>query len=102
MGLAALLGTQRVTDKAAALANITQLMYSLDTTAADLENAFLNPSATQIAPSQRSSADIAKTLLSYLGAIFIVAGICTYIGMFWTRMGGVMRVGVTLAATPCS
>ena len=35
---------------------------------------------------------IARTLFVYLGAIFILAGISTYIGMFWNRMGSVMRI----------
>ncbi len=34
--------------------------------------------------------------LIYLGAIFILAGIGTDIGMFWNRMGSVMRIVVTL------
>ena len=47
-------------------------------------------------PAWRSSGDIAKTLFTYLGAIFIVSGISTYIGTFWESMGSVMRVFVTL------
>ena len=40
--------------------------------------------------------DIAKTLFVYLGAIFILAGIGTYISMFWGSMGSAMRIFVTL------
>ncbi|MEH6625829.1 MAG: hypothetical protein V7739_05255 [Motiliproteus sp.] len=94
--VASLFGTKSVTDKAGALENISRLMYTFDITPSEVEHDFLNQSGPQDVPSSRSSGDIAKTLFSYLGAIFIVAGICTYIGMFWDRMGGVMHVVVTL------
>jgi hypothetical protein len=71
-------------------------MHRHDITPAEVEAAFHNPAATRAEPARRSSSDVAKTLFSYLGAIFILAGISTYIGMFWDRMGSVMRIGVTL------
>jgi hypothetical protein len=94
--VAALLGIGSVNDKPGALMNIAQLMHRHDITPAEVEAAFHNPAATRAEPARRSSSDVAKTLFSYLGAIFILAGISTYIGMFWDRMGSVMRIGVTL------
>ena len=47
-------------------------------------------------PTRRSRGDIARTLFAYLGGVFILAGVGTYISMFWDSMGGTMRVLVTL------
>ena len=94
--IAAALGHRNVTDKTSALTSIAQLMHRYDITPDEVEAAFRQPAAIQNEPEQRSSGDIAKTLFSYLGAIFILAGISTYIGMFWDRMGAAMRVVVTL------
>ncbi len=94
--IAALFGIGSVSDKPGALVNIAQLMHRYDITPAEVEVAFHSPAATLAEPARRSSGDVAKTLFSYLGAIFILAGISTYIGMFWDRMGSAMRIGVTL------
>jgi hypothetical protein len=61
-----------------------------------VEAAFHAPAATGAVPAPRSRGDIAKTLFTYLGAIFILAGVGTYIGTFWESMGSVMRVFMTL------
>lgn len=92
--VAAAFGLPSVTDKPGALAHITQLMQRYDITPAEVEAARLAPQALQ--PARRSSSDIARTLFTYLGAIFILAGISTYISLFWQSMGSVMRVFVTL------
>jgi hypothetical protein len=94
--VAALFGVKGVSDKASALTKISELMHAYDITPAEVAVVFRDPGLTQAAPARRSSGDIAKTLLTYLGAIFILAGISTYIGMFWNRMGSVMRIVVTL------
>ncbi|MDP2762139.1 MAG: DUF2157 domain-containing protein, partial [Sideroxyarcus sp.] len=94
--VAGILGASGVTDKASALENIMRLMRNYDITPAEVEAAFHAPAASRPEPSQRSRGDIAKTLFTYLGAIFILAGISTYIGTFWVSMGSVMRVVVTL------
>ena len=94
--VAAIFGAKGVTDKPAALENIAQLMRNFDITLAEVETAFHAPAALRTKPSRRSSSDIAKVLFSYLGAIFILSGISTYIGTFWDSMGSVMRVLVTL------
>ena len=94
--LAGILGISSVTDKPGALKNITQLMNTYDITPAEVKTAFHEQASSSSAPTQRSKGDIAKTLLSYLGAIFILAGISTYIGMFWDSMGSTMRIFVTL------
>ena len=90
------LGVSSVTDKPGALKNITQLMNTYDITPAEVETALHEQATSSSAPTQRSKGDIAKTLFSYLGAIFILAGISTYIGMFWDSMGSAMRILVTL------
>lgn len=94
--VAGLFGAGSISDKPSALANISKLMHRYDITPAEVEAAFHNPAATWAEPARRSSGDVAKTLFSYLGAIFILAGIGTYISMFWDRMGSVMRICVTL------
>ena len=94
--LAGILGATGVTDKPSALESIARLMRSYDITPAEVEAAFRLPAASRPEPARRSRGDIAKTLFTYLGAIFILAGISTYIGTFWVSMGSVMRVAVTL------
>ena len=94
--LAGILGASGVTDKSSALESIARLMRNYDITPAEVEAAFRAPANSLPEPARRSRGDIAKTLFIYLGAIFILAGISTYIGTFWVSMGGVMRVAVTL------
>lgn len=93
--VAGALGLATVTDKPSSLKYIAQLMNTYDISLAEVEIA-LQTSASDNAANKRSKGDIAKTLFAYLGAIFILSGIGTYIGMFWDSMGGVMRVFVTL------
>ena len=93
--VAAALGLSSVTDKPGALKHITQLMNTYDITPAEVETAFRTP-APDTGSARRSKSDIAKTLFAYLGAIFILSGIGTYIGTFWNTMGSAMRVLVTL------
>lgn len=94
--LAGILGASSVTDKPGALESIAQLMRNYDITPAEVEAAFHAPAASRTIPARRSRGDIAKTLFTYLGAIFILAGIGTYIGTFWQSMGSAMRVLMTL------
>lgn len=94
--LAGLLGLSGITDKPSALEKITQLMKTYDITPAEVETAFHAPAASESVTSGPGKREIARTLFSYLGAIFILAGISTYIGTFWDSMGSVMRVVVTL------
>jgi hypothetical protein len=94
--VAGILGASSVTDKPGALAHIAQLMRNYDITPAEVETVFHAPAASNPVASRRSRGDVAKTLFTYLGAIFILAGISTYIGTFWDSMGSVMRVVVTL------
>jgi hypothetical protein len=93
---AGILGASSVTDKAGALERIAELMRNYDITPAEVEAAFHAPVASRPELAKRSRGDIAKTLFTYLGAIFILAGISTYIGTFWQSMGSVMRVVMTL------
>ncbi len=94
--LAGILGLSNVTDKSGALRHIRQLMLTYDISPGEVEATYLAPAAIDAATTQRSKGDIAKTLFVYLGAIFILAGIGTYIGMFWGSMGSAMRIFVTL------
>lgn len=94
--LAGMLGASSVTNKHSALQNIAQLMHNYDITPAEVEAAFHAPGSAQPVPVRRSRGDIAKTLFIYLGAIFILAGIGTYVGTFWASMGSAMRVIMTL------
>jgi hypothetical protein len=92
--LAGILGASNVRDKPSALENIARLMRNYNITPAEVDAAFRAP-----APSNkpaRTRGDVAKTLFVYLGAIFILAGISAYVGMFWNSMGSAMRVLVTL------
>lgn len=94
--IAGALGLSSVNDKSSALTHISQLMNTYGITPAEVESAFHTAATHENLSSERSKSDIAKTLFAYLGAIFILAGVGTYIGMFWDSMGGVMRVLVTL------
>lgn len=94
--LAGILGASTVTDKSSALASIAQLMRTYDIKPVEVEAAFLAPAATLAEPVRRSRGHVAKTLFVYLGAIFILAGVGTYIGTFWQSMGSVTRVFMTL------
>ena len=94
--LAGILGASSITDKPGALESIAQLMRNYNITPAEVEAAFHAPAAARPAPALRSRGDIAKTLFTYLGAIFILAGIGAYIGTFWQSMGSAMRVFMTL------
>jgi len=94
--LAGILGASTVTDKSSALASIAQLMRTYDIKPVEVEAAFLAPAATLAEPVRRNRGHVAKTLFVYLGAIFILAGVGTYIGTFWQSMGSVTRVFMTL------
>jgi hypothetical protein len=94
--IAATLGLSGVTDKPGALKHIKQLMNTYDILPAEVETAFNSPDSAQDSSGKRSKGDIARTLFTYLGAIFILAGVGTYIGTFWDTMGSTMRVLVTL------
>lgn len=94
--LGGIFGASSVTDKRSALESIAQLMRNYDITLAEVDAAFHAPATGGPVAEPRSRGDIAKTLFIYLGAIFILAGISTYIGTFWQSMGSVMRVFMTL------
>jgi hypothetical protein len=94
--VAGVLGAATVADKPGALENIARLMHTYDITPEEVAAAFLAPATSPPARARRSAGDIAKTLFTYLGAIFILAGIGVYIGTFWDSMGSAMRIVVTL------
>ena len=93
--LVGLLGATGIKDKPSALENIARLMHHYEITPGEVETAF-NAPADRRSAVRRVGGSVAKTLFVYLGAIFILAGIGTYIGTFWNSMGSVMRVVVTL------
>lgn len=94
--VAGALGISSVIDKPGALKHIAQLMNTYDITLPEIETAFNVSSDASATAAKRSKGDIAKTLFAYLGGIFILAGVSTYIAMFWNSMGSFMRVLVTL------
>lgn len=94
--LSGMLGISNATNKSSALKSITQLMHTYDITPSEVETAFYTASTARSSATQRSKSSIAKTLFAYLGAIFIFAGISTYIGTFWSSMGSTMRIFATL------
>ena len=94
--VAATLGLSSVSDKPGALKQIKQLMTTYDIVPAEVDATFHAPASAQDSLGKRSKGDIARTLFIYLGAIFILAGVGTYIETFWETMGSTMRVLVTL------
>jgi hypothetical protein len=94
--VAGVLGIATVADKPSALQNIKQLMTTHNITPAEVEEAFHAPAVIGSGTVQTSKGDVAKTLFIYLGAIFVLSGIGTYVSMFWETMGSAMRVFVTL------
>jgi hypothetical protein len=94
--VAGLLGATTVRDKPGALESIVRHMRDYEITPAEVEAAFRAPVTASPGRAARSAGSVAKTLFTYLGAIFILAGIGVYIGTFWDTMGGAMRVLVTL------
>lgn len=90
-----ILGASAVRDKPGALDAIVRFMREYGITPAEVSAALDAPAVARRAP-PRSAGDVAKTLFTYLGAIFILAGIGVYIGTFWSTMGSAMRVLVTL------
>jgi len=94
--VAGFLGLTTATDKAGALKQITQSMHKFDISVSEVNSAYESFNSEVSKNVERNKGDIAKTLFTYLGAIFILSGIGTYIGMFWDSMGSVMRVIITL------
>jgi len=94
--VAGALGATTVKDKAGALENIARMMRTFDISLPEIEAAFRARIESNEPHARRSAGSIAKTLFVYLGAIFIVAGISAYIATFWSSMGSVMRVLITL------
>jgi hypothetical protein len=94
--LAAALGLSAVNDKPGALKHIKQLMNTYDISPAEVETAYRMHTSAEDSPGRRNRGEIARRLFTYLGAIFILAGVSTYIGTFWDTMGSLMRVLVTL------
>ncbi len=94
--VAAALGLPGAMDKRGALVQIKQLMNRFDISPDEVDTVFREPVATPGALTGRAKGDVARRLFTYLGAIFIVAGLATYIGSFWESMGATLRVLVTL------
>lgn len=93
--LAGALGFSSVTDKPGAIKNIAQLMRTYNISIAEIEVA-RNQLDSYSASAGPNKTDLGKTLFIYLGAIFILAGVSTYIAMFWDSMSSFMRISVTL------
>lgn len=80
------------------LSEIARTMRTHNITLAEIEDA-LKSSAAQSetrAETKQRGGDIARTLFSWLGGIFIFAGLSVYIGMFWGSMSSGIRIFLTL------
>jgi len=94
--LLGILGILNINDKPSALQQIKQLMITHAITPTEVDTIFSEPASIGPKAEQGNKGGIVKTLFVYLGAIFVFAGVGTYVGMFWDNMGSVMRVLATL------
>lgn len=81
-----------------ALLEIADIMQRHGLTLADVQNA-LSGSAQDVA--QEKSGGVISRLFGYIGGIFIVSGIGTFIAMQWDQLGSPMRVLLTLGVGLC-
>ncbi len=81
-----------MTDKQQALTNIAALARRYKITLAEIETALGEPE--NVYPGGQSN--IMQTLFSYLGGLFVFAGLCVFIIMFWDGMNTLSRLVVTL------
>jgi hypothetical protein len=80
--------------KSDALAKIAALAQEYSLTLDDIKEAMIEAAAN---PEDRQGS-ILQTLLSYLGGLFIFAGIAVFIGMFWGDMNTAGRLIVTMGS----
>lgn len=78
-----------------AIQKILGYMQKYGVTIEQLANAQTAPVATTV-HHKRSAGEISMRVFTYLGGIFILGGVGTYIAMFWPSMSPFMRIFVTL------
>lgn len=87
-----------MTDKQDALQDIIDIAKRHNLSAADITGALfaLPASGTPAALRKEGGDSILKKIFGYIGGIFILSGICAFIGMHWDEFGAAARVIITL------
>lgn len=78
--------------KATALQDILHLAKHHRITLDEISRAFAQDSAQ----SKKPPSSVLSTLFAYIGGIFVFAGICVFISMYWDDFGAAARVLITL------
>jgi hypothetical protein len=86
-----------MTDRDEALQEIVSLAKAHGLTAEDIRKAM-----TASPDRQRQSSGIVARLFSYIGGVFIFAGIAVFISMYWQDFNSAARIIVTLGAGFCA
>jgi hypothetical protein len=82
--------------KAKAMSHILRVMRDTGITPAELAKAWDDPTAMAPARRKREAGEIAMKVFSWLGGIFILGGVGTYVEMFWPTMSSAFRIFITL------
>ena len=86
-----------IQDKSSALKHIAELIEQFDLSIQDIQ-AYLAVGT----PADENNANVVIKVLSYIGGIFIFAGIATYIALQWESFNSAARVIITLGSgTAC-
>lgn len=85
----------RKNNRISVIEDIASSMREHHITLQEIESVLANADIP-LEPVKESQHDIMKKLFSYLGGVFIFAGITAYIYLFWDSMGSAMRIFVTL------
>lgn len=81
--------------KEEALQDIVALARLHQISAAEITQALDTPQAEQ---TRQQSSGVLSKLFGYMGGIFVFAGICVFISMYWDDFGSAARVVVTLGS----
>jgi len=81
-----------MTSKQDALIEIADITKRYELTIKDISDFLKNTDAN----TKQNNSSIMTRLLGYMGGIFILAGLGTFISMFWDDMGSAARVTITL------
>ncbi|HQN65818.1 MAG TPA: DUF2157 domain-containing protein [Methylophilus sp.] len=82
-----------MSQKEQALQDIVSLARLHHISVAEITQALDTPQAEQV---KRQSSGVLSKLFGYIGGIFVFAGICVFISMYWDDFGSAARVVVTL------
>lgn len=84
-----------MSQKEEALQDIVSLARLHHISAAEITQALDTPQAEQ---ARQQSSGVLSKLFGYIGGIFVFAGICVFISMYWDDFGSAARVIVTLGS----